>query len=239
METNPTYALVLRSSDSNIVLLKNVPGEPSGRNHNIHENAAYSVAIQQLIASAAVLKDQELGNKLIDGIIYDKPYPVDLSGYEVTEEVECTIRKRKGVCNPKEDRNEFEDCLCRHNGGIDLQKNGIVVLTKRDGGNPFLKYDFQEGDVIEVNGKQLTIERIERVTHTVWPYRMSDHSVMTGSGFKLLKRLVSITTEGESQEELFTKLRQEFYYIEQIRPELVSNRLTELMKEFTITRKIK
>ncbi len=71
-------------------------------------------------------------------------------------------------------------------------------------GNPFIKGDFQEGDVIEVDDRRLIINHVERKVHTVWPYEMSDDSIMSGRGFKLIRRLESKPqTEAETQEELW------------------------------------
>ncbi len=103
-------------------------------------------------------------------------------------------------------------------------KNSKIV------GNPFITDDFQEGDVIEVDDKRLIINYVERKVHTAWPYKMSDDSVMTGRGFKLIRRLESKPqTEAETQEELWDDFDR---IMNNTRSSL---RLAE--KYFTITRK--
>lgn len=87
--------------------------------------------------------------------------------------------------------------------------NSSEQSAKEKDGNPFLEHNFNEGDIVEFltstgGTKQLTIIHVERKVHTVWPYRMSDGSVMSGDGFRIVSLRQQIARESSpaEQEEL-------------------------------------
>lgn len=118
------HYIALRSSDNKIVMLTDLPDRELYRKHS---NAIeYDNHVKQILANAPEFKDQNLGwalfnnNKHVEPILRDKPYPVDLSEYNVEEEYQ--YRTNHWAVVTKEIYDGY---------GLSERKRIVVILTKK------------------------------------------------------------------------------------------------------------